>query len=163
MTSRDHSLRVLLDPQSIAIIGASDNPDKIGGRPIRYLSQFGYRGRILPINPHRNETQNLRSYPDLDALPEVPEVAIIAVAGDAAVGIISQSGAMSVVPYGLLRQRGIGVRYTHATGNDADVTTLELAAAVAEDPDLKVLLLYLEGIPDPEHLEEAARIAARRN
>jgi acetate---CoA ligase (ADP-forming) len=242
-TSRDHSLRVLLDPQSIAIIGASDNPDKIGGRPIRYLSQFGYRGRILPINPHRNETQNLRSYPDLDALPEVPEVAIIAVAGDAAVkavaecaekgvraavvmssgfgetndvdsrnkelamvaaarahgmrvvgpnsqglanfgngailsfstmflettpadgpvGIISQSGAMSVVPYGLLRQRGIGVRYTHATGNDADVTTLELAAAVAEDPDLKVLLLYLEGIPDPEHLEEAARIAARRN
>jgi acyl-CoA synthetase (NDP forming) len=242
-TTSDHSLRVLLDPQSIAIIGASDNPDKIGGRPIRYLSQFGYRGRILPINPHRTETQGLRSYPDLDAVPEVPDVAIIAVAGDAAVsavtecaekgvraavvmssgfgetndadarnkelamvaaarahgmrivgpnsqglanfgngailsfstmfvettpadgpvGIISQSGAMSVVPYGLLRQRGIGVRYTHATGNDADVTALELAAAVAEDPELKVLLLYLEGIPDPGHLIETARIAAKRN
>lgn len=242
-TTKDSSLRALLDPRSIAIIGASDNPDKIGGRPIRYLSQFGYRGRILPINPHRNETQNLRSFPDLDALPEVPDVAIIAVAGDAAVdavtqcaqrgvraavvmssgfgetndvdgknkelamvaaaraggmrivgpnsqglanfgngailsfstmflettpadgpvGIISQSGAMSVVPYGLLRQRGIGVRYTHATGNDADVTTLELASAVVEDPDLKVLLLYLEGIPDPDHLLETARIAASRN
>jgi acyl-CoA synthetase (NDP forming) len=242
-TAQDHSLRALLDPQSVAIIGASDNPDKIGGRPIRYLTQFGYRGRILPINPHRSETQNLRSFPDLDALPEVPDVAIIAVAGDAAVqavtqcaqrgvraaiimssgfgetndvdgknkelamvaaarahgmrivgpnsqglanfgtgailsfstmflettpadgpvGIISQSGAMSVVPYGLLRQRGIGVRYTHATGNDADVTTLELASAVAADPDLKVLLLYLEGIPDPDHLLETARIAAERN
>jgi acyl-CoA synthetase (NDP forming) len=242
-TAQDPSLRALLDPQSVAIIGASDNPDKIGGRPIRYLSQFGYRGRILPINPHRSETQNLRSFPDLDALPEVPDVAIIAVAGDAAVeavtqcaqrgvraavvmssgfgetndvdaknkelamvavarqhgmrivgpnsqglanfgngailsfstmfvettpadgpvGIISQSGAMSVVPYGLLRQRGIGVRYTHATGNDADVTTLELACAVAEDPDLKVLLLYLEGIPDPDHLFQTARIAAARN
>ena len=47
---------------------------------------------------------------------------------DGPVGIVSQSGAMSVVPYGLLRGRGIGVRHAHATGNDADVTVCELAA-----------------------------------
>ncbi len=68
---------------------------------------------------------------------------------DGPVGIVSQSGAMSVVPYGLLRQRGIGVRHSHATGNDCDVTVSELASVVAEDPDLKLLLLYLEGISDP--------------
>ncbi len=61
---------------------------------------------------------------------------------------------MSVVPYGLLRGRGIGVRHTHATGNDADVTVCELAAAVAEDRALKLLLLYLESI--------RTRISSRR-
>ena len=68
---------------------------------------------------------------------------------DGPVGIISQSGAMSVIPYGLLRARGIGVRHAHATGNDAETTVCELATVVAEDPDLKLLLLYLEGIPRP--------------
>lgn len=81
---------------------------------------------------------------------------------DGPVGIISQSGAMSVIPYGLLRQRGIGVRHAHATGNDCDVTVCELATVVAEDTALKVLLLYLEGIPDPWHLAEAARVARER-
>jgi acyl-CoA synthetase (NDP forming) len=81
---------------------------------------------------------------------------------DGPVGIISQSGAMSVIPYGLLRARGIGVRHAHATGNDADVTVCELATVVAEDPGLKVLLMYLEGIPDPWHLAEAAAVARDR-
>jgi acyl-CoA synthetase (NDP forming) len=54
------------------------------------------------------------------------------------------------------------VRHAHATGNDADVTVCELATIVAEDPGLKLLLLYLEGLPDPWNLAEAARIARRR-
>ena len=41
---------------------------------------------------------------------------------DGPVGIISQSGALASVPYGILRRRGIGVRYAHGTGNDLDVT-----------------------------------------
>src|SRR3954467_478403 len=49
---------------------------------------------------------------------------------DGPVAIISQSGAMCSVPYGLLRRRGIGVRYAHGTGNDMDVTVGELAEAV---------------------------------
>jgi acyl-CoA synthetase (NDP forming) len=77
--------------------------------------------------------------------------------------VISQSGAMSVVPYHLLRSRGIGVRHSHATGNDCDVTVCELATVVAEDPDLRLLLLYLEGIPDSWNLAEAARIARERD
>jgi acyl-CoA synthetase (NDP forming) len=82
---------------------------------------------------------------------------------DGPVAVVSQSGAMSVVPYGLLRSRGIGVRHSHATGNDSDVTAAELASVVAEDPDLKLLLLYLESITDPYFLAETARIAHARN
>jgi acyl-CoA synthetase (NDP forming) len=62
----------------------------------------------------------------------------------------------------MLRSRGIGVRYAHATGNDADVSVAELAAACAADPELKLLLLYLESIPDPAPLAEAARVARAR-
>ena len=236
------ALRLALAPRSVAVIGASDNANKIGGRPIAYMARFGFRGVVYPINPTRAEVQGFRSFPTLQALPEVPDVAIVAVPGEQAVaavdecalagvalcivmssgfgesdaagkareqamaararahgmrvvgpnsqglanfgngavasfstmfsevepldgpvGIISQSGAMSVIPYGLLRARGVGVRHSHATGNDCDVTVCELACVVAEDPGLKLLLLYLEGIPDPWHLAEAARIARGRN
>ena len=56
------SLTALLDPASVAVIGASQNPDKIGGRPIRFMKEMGYRGRIFPINPGRAEIQGLRCY-----------------------------------------------------------------------------------------------------
>ena len=75
--------------------------------------------------------------------------------------MLSQSGALSTVPVGFLRQRGIGVRHSHATGNDADITVGELACAVAEDPEVKLMLLYLESIPDKKYLEELAAIALR--
>jgi acetate---CoA ligase (ADP-forming) len=79
------------------------------------------------------------------------------------VAMLSQSGALSTVPVGFLRQRGIGVRHTHATGNDADITVGELAVAVAEDPEVKLLLLYLESIPETKYLEELASVALARD
>src|SRR3990170_5474287 len=74
-----------LNPLSVAVIGASDNPNKVGGRPIHYMRRFGYQGRILPINPGRDIVQGLRCYASLDALEETPDAAIIAVADRAAI------------------------------------------------------------------------------
>jgi acyl-CoA synthetase (NDP forming) len=236
------SLKPFLDPHSIAVIGASENPNKIGGRPLLYLQRFGFKGRVYPINPTRTEIQGRPCYPSLDGLPEVPELVVIVVPGDNAVAavkdcaargvkavivmasgfsetaspegkakeqdmveaaraagmrlvgpntqglanfgngavtsfstmfttepgtdgpiaVVSQSGAMSAVPIGLLRQMGLGVRYSLATGNDADVTVTEMAAAAASDPVIKLLLLYLESIPRPDQLAEMARIAHER-
>ena len=236
-------LRAALDPKSVAVIGASDNPNKVGGRPVHYLDKFGFKGKIFPINPSRPEVQGHKCYPSLADLPEAPEMVIVAVAGDSAIGavddcaahgvkiavvmasgfgevdavagkakerrmveaahktgmrivgpnsqglanfgtgaiasfstmfmdmdraeghvaMLSQSGALSTVPVGFLRQRGIGVRHTHATGNDADITVGELAVAVAEDPEVKLLLLYLESIPDKKYLEELAAVALDRD
>ncbi len=236
-------LRAALDPKSVAIIGASENPNKVGGRPVHYLDKFGFKGRIFPINPSRPEVQGYKCYPGLADLPESPEMVIVAVAGDNAIGavedcaahgvkiavvmasgfgevdavagkakerrmveaahkagmrivgpnsqglanfgtgaiasfstmfmdmdraeghvaMLSQSGALSTVPVGFLRQRGIGTRHTHATGNDADITVGELAVAVAEDPEVKLLLLYLESIPEKKYLEELAAVALDRD
>jgi acyl-CoA synthetase (NDP forming) len=86
----------LFDPSSVAIIGASDDPNKVGGRPIHYMRKFGYAGRILPINPKRESVQGLRCYADLAALDVVPQAAIIAVSGLAAVEAIKACAKLGV-------------------------------------------------------------------
>lgn len=70
----------LLHPHSVAVIGASEDPLRIGGRPIGYMRSQGYQGRILPVNPNRPTIQGLPAYASVAALPEAPDVAIIAVA-----------------------------------------------------------------------------------
>jgi acetate---CoA ligase (ADP-forming) len=79
------------------------------------------------------------------------------------VAIISQSGALSQLIYSLLYERHIGVRHCHATGNEADITVAELAAHVAEDAEVRLLLLYLETINNPDQLAQAAAIAHARD
>jgi acyl-CoA synthetase (NDP forming) len=235
-------LNYALDPASIAIIGASDNPHKVGGRPILYLKRYGYRGAIYPVNAARQTVQDLAAYPDIGSVPKAPELAIVAVAGEEAVraveacaargvkvavvmtsgfgetgeagrkaqdrmlaaatragmrligpncqgianfatgavanfstifhelegrdgpvAIVSQSGANSQAIYQLVREKGLGVRHVHATGNEADVTVADLAAAVIADPGVRLVLLYMEAIKDPAALAHVAEQARSRD
>ena len=237
-----NNLEAALNPRSIAVIGASDNPHKVGGRPILFMNKYGFKGEILPVNPARAEVQGYKAYPDLASLPCVPDMAIVALAGEGTVqaveqcagmgvkvavimasgygetgaagkrvqdamltraraagmrmvgpnsqglanfgtgaianfstifndlpnvigpaAVVSQSGALSQLIYGLLRRRGVGVRHCHATGNEADITVAELALEVARDPAVKLLLLYLETVNDPHKLAEAAALARARD
>lgn len=237
----DNTFKELFSPRAVAVIGASDNPNKVGGRPIHYLKKYGYRGEIYPVNPTRPEIQGVRAYESIESIGTPPEAAIIAVAGDAAIeqvrrcghagvkvgvvmssgfsevgsagqerearlveaaktsgmriigpnaqgsanfatgailnfstmfmdvepldgpiAIVSQSGAASVMPYALLRQAGFGVRYVVATGNDSDQGACTMAEAVAMDPDIRLILVYLESISDPDRLAAAARAARSR-
>lgn len=89
--SPNASLDAAIAPKSVAIIGASQNPNKIGGWPITHMLHYGYRGTIYPINPGRDEIQSLKSYLSLAALPSVPKLAIIAVAGEGAVAATARS------------------------------------------------------------------------
>ncbi len=59
------TLEDLLCPRSIAIVGASDDPTRIGGRPLRHMINQRFEGRIYPVNPTRDTVQGLRSYPSL--------------------------------------------------------------------------------------------------
>ena len=77
--SRFASLAPLLAPRSVAVIGASADASRIGGRPIAYMQARGFAGPIYPVNPNRREIQGLTAYPDIASLPDVPDVAIIAV------------------------------------------------------------------------------------
>lgn len=78
-------ISVFHTPNSVAIIGASNDPEKIGGRPIRYMRENGFEGVLYPVNPGRAEVQGIPAYPSVRDLPEVPDVVIIAVGGSNAV------------------------------------------------------------------------------
>lgn len=86
-------LASLLNPRSVAVIGASEDPLRIGGRPIGYMRSQGYQGRILPVNPNRATIQGLPAFASVAALPEVPDVAIVAVAAKLVPETIAALGA----------------------------------------------------------------------
>lgn len=95
--SQARTLReVLLSPRSVALIGQSNDPTKTAGRPLKYLRQAGYSGRIYPINARRDEVLGERAYPSLAALPEVPEHAYVVAPTDATVAAVEECGRIGV-------------------------------------------------------------------
>ena len=79
LTMKTSSLARLLNPKSVAIIGASDDASRIGGKPIAYMLKQGFAGTILPVNPKRATVQGIKSYASIEDLPQTPDVAIVAV------------------------------------------------------------------------------------
>jgi acyl-CoA synthetase (NDP forming) len=69
----------IVGPRSVAVIGASDDAGKFGGRVIHYLIRHGFPGRLLPINPNRAEIRGLPAYASVAAAPGPVDVAILAV------------------------------------------------------------------------------------
>ena len=72
-------LDALFHPRSVAIIGASDDPTRIGGRPLRYLRTFGFEGAVWPVNPRRDRVQGIEARPTIEEVPGEIDVAIVAV------------------------------------------------------------------------------------
>ncbi|MCE0764087.1 acetate--CoA ligase family protein [Pseudonocardia kujensis] len=238
--SRARNLRRLFDARSIAVVGASDDPDRIGGRPIAFMLQSGYSGRLLPVNPRYETVQGLPCYPDVGALPDDVEVAIVAIAarlvpdtiralgdkgvavavvfssgfaeageagrrlqdeldraahesgvrvlgpntngwtssdaqiigsfgstwlrpgsvplGPGSVSFVTQSGAFGSFVYAMAQDRGVQFRHFVATGNESDISVVELLENLVEDDAVAVLATYIEGLRDgPRFRAVAAR------
>jgi len=85
-------LQPLLRPRSIAVVGASTQPEKVGGMPIRLLGELGYDGRVFPVNPGADTVQGLRAYPSVEAIGEPVDLAIVAVPAPAAPDVMAQLG-----------------------------------------------------------------------
>lgn len=79
MEDQKTTLNVLFHPRSIAIIGASDDLTRIGGLPIRFLRQHGYKGKIFPVNPKYKEIAGLPCYPSLRDIPAPVDLALIGI------------------------------------------------------------------------------------
>ncbi len=117
-----HRLDPLLNPRSIAIIGASDNPGRIGGMPIDLLTRFGYQGAIHPVNPKYESVFGLPCVGTVEDLPACVDLAVLAI------------GAEDVTP--MLRRchaRGIRSAIVYAAGFAEAGGKGEALQAVMED------------------------------
>ncbi|MCE3000071.1 MAG: CoA-binding protein, partial [Betaproteobacteria bacterium] len=95
----------LLDPRGVAIIGASTDLARIGGQPIRLLTEYGYAGQVYPVNPKYTEIKGLKCYPDVSAVPQPCDVALIAVSGPLVPGAIEQCGKAGI-PFAVVLSAG---------------------------------------------------------
>ena len=238
MTAIDlDSLEPLFRPRSIAVLGASSSPTRIGGRPVAGLIANRFEGAIYPVNPRSETIQGLPAFASVKDIPHPVDLAICTVPASAlmqvlrecadkgvgallvftagfaeigergaqeamaglareagirlmgpncmgmvnfrsraigsfhpafceevepgAIGLVSQSGAFGALCYTLARERGQSLSYMFTTGNEADVDVGDCIAFLAEDPDTRAILLYMEGCRDgPKLLEALARARA---
>ena len=73
------SLRYLLEPASVAVVGASRKPGRVGHAILRNMLAAGYGGRLYAVNPHATSVLGVRTVPAVAELPEPPDLAVIAV------------------------------------------------------------------------------------
>ncbi len=93
MTERS-SLDRLFRPRSVAVVGASTDPAKIGGRPLRFLREHGFSGEVWPVNPRAAEIGGLSCYPAIEALPGTPDAAIVLVGARHAIPAVRELAAL---------------------------------------------------------------------
>jgi acetate---CoA ligase (ADP-forming) len=228
----------LFHPRSVALIGASTEQNKLSGRPVRYFREFGYAGRLYPINPKYREIAGFPCYASLSDVPGEVDLAVITLpapavpaalaacgakgvkaaaiisSGFAEVGgegiklqeklqqvaaeygiavcgpncsgfvyvpekvtasfsvglhgefpqagpaaFVSQSGALSSYILGAARERGLGFRYWITTGNECVLSFTDYLVYLLEDPEVRLVLGYLEDARDGAAFQTVARRA----
>ena len=232
------SLQPFFSPASVAIVGASTHPGKVGHDLLRNMLSSGYRGAVYPVNPKAPEILGQRCYPsvleiegqvDL-AVVVVPAAAVasvmeecgrkgieaavvisagfkeagpegvarerqlaevarrhhIRVVGPNCLGIIatdiglnasfapvfpkrgslalmSQSGALATAILDWSVQQGIGYSKFVSFGNGVDVGVVDFLRAWERDPETKVIVAYIEGLPNgPEFMEVARQVSSQK-
>lgn len=90
----------LLNPRSVAVIGASGDPEKLTGRPIFYLQKHGFRGQIIAVNPRMPAIPGVTCYSEVSALPIAPDVGLVLLGperAEAALRALAARGTAAVV------------------------------------------------------------------
>ncbi len=89
-------LTSLFNPKSVAIIGASKSPGKIGNVIVKNMISCGYKGKVFPINPKEPEIEGLLCYPSVDKTPEPAEMAVLSVPAAKSLEIAEMCGKSGV-------------------------------------------------------------------
>jgi len=86
----------LLEPESIAVIGASDRPGNLGGGAIRHLLKFGYPGAIWPVHPKQQAVAGLPCFPNVRCLPRAADLAVFAISAPAIAEAVRECAAVGI-------------------------------------------------------------------
>jgi acetyl coenzyme A synthetase (ADP forming)-like protein len=223
-------------PQSVAVIGASRDPEKLGYAVLANLQEGGYPGPLFPVNPKADEILGWKAYPSVLDIPDPVDLAVIVIpyrfvpaaleqcgqkgvpavvvisagfreagregleremelletarkydvrlVGPNCLGVIdtstplnatfaagmppagpmafmSQSGALGTAVLDMAMAGRIGFSKFVSLGNKADVSEIDLLEAWGDDPDSRVILIYVEGVPDGQKFIQVARRVTR--
>ena len=85
------TLKEIMSPKSIAIVGASDNKARIGGRPLAHMIEQKFSGGIFPINPNRDSVQGIKAYSTLLDVKEDLDFILVAVPSQIVVSVLEQA------------------------------------------------------------------------
>ncbi len=94
-----------LNPRGVAVVGVSSDPTRIGGQALRLLTDFGYQGKIYPVNPKYPDIKGLACYSELASVPQPCDVALIALAAHHVPEAIEQAGRAGI-PFALVLSSG---------------------------------------------------------
>ncbi|HET8716708.1 MAG TPA: acetate--CoA ligase family protein [Nocardioidaceae bacterium] len=122
----------MFEAKSVAVVGASDNPIKLSGRPIAYLKRFGYAGDIYPVNARRATVQGLPAYPDLAAIGVTPDLVMLMLDAASSPQAVRECGRLGV-PVVIVSAAGFA-----EMGQEGAALQQELQAAIAGS-DVRVL------------------------
>lgn len=93
---KNEALNSLLTPKSVAVIGASATPGKIGYSVMKNLIDGGYPGSIYPINPSADDILGMKAYPSISDVPGEVDAAIITIPSKLVDGVIDDLGRKGV-------------------------------------------------------------------
>jgi acetyltransferase len=230
-------LTPFFEARSVAVIGASGDPAKVGGSVLANLRAAGFPGRLVAVNAARPVVQGLPAVPSILDVEGAIDLAVIAVPAAAVLpalkqcvtkgvpgavvisagfreagaegraredelrawlreaplrligpnclgwirparrlnltfapgmppagglGFFSHSGALGTAILDWSREHGVGFSLLASLGNQADVNETDVIAALAGDPDTRVILGYLEGVADGRAFFTALAVAAAR-
>jgi acyl-CoA synthetase (NDP forming) len=137
----------LLRPKSVAVVGASDKPGTLGASLLGNLDRAGFAGKIYPINPKRDAIGARRCLPDVDALPEGVDVAVLAIprAGvlDAVRGLAARKAGAAII-----FSAGFAEGGPEGLAEQAEIARIAAEAGmVIEGPNCLGMVNHVDGVP----------------
>lgn len=82
----------IFNPKSVAIIGASDEEGSVGYALMKNFTEFGFEGKVYPVNIRKTEILGLKAYPSVEQLPEKVDLAVIATPAKTVPEVVEQCG-----------------------------------------------------------------------
>lgn len=123
-TMRPHRLEAIFNPQSIAVVGASDDPASVGGRVFKNLISDGFAGPVVPVNPKHKKVAGKKCVASLKDLERPVDLAVIAAPASAVVDIIKECGEQRI---GAAVVLSAGFGETGGAGADLETRLIDAA------------------------------------
>lgn len=124
------SMDALFSPTSVAVVGASDDMSKAGGRCLNYLRRFGFEGDIYPVNPRRSSIMGLTAYPALEAIPRPVDLVLVLVPARAAVEAVRAAASLRV-PAAIVCSSGFAESGTGGAFLESELQELAMSSGMA--------------------------------